>query len=68
MPLSIPPLYFCVPVDAGQSVYAAILSTLAGAPFDVITQLVSVGQNCPATHLADLLWLVGVRVCCSVHT
>jgi hypothetical protein len=44
-------------------VYAAILATMKNVPFDVITQLMSLGQNCAATHLADLLWLVGVGVC-----
>ena len=43
--------------------YAAILATMKNVPFDVITQLMSLGQNCAATHLADLLWLVGVGVC-----
>ena len=48
-------------MDASTSVYATMLATLGGSAFEAINQMISVGQSCAATHLADLLWTVGVR-------
>ena len=48
-------------VDPSHAIYATILSVMAGTAFEAINQMVACNHQAVAAHLADLLWVTGVR-------